>query len=58
MEICFHEFENQVKILIILSPNNIMQFDEVGVIKFVEEYDLAKSSLGICGMLKSIKNFL
>ena len=57
MQICFHEFENQVEIFIILGSNNIMQFDEVGMIKFMQEYYLAKSSLCICGMLKSIKDF-
>ena len=34
-----------------------MKLDDVGMIKFMEEYNLAKGSLRICSVLESIKNF-
>lgn len=34
-----------------------MEFDDIGMIKFVEEDNLSVGSLGICGMLESIEYF-
>lgn len=57
MQVCFHILENQIQILIILGSDDIVQFDNVGMIEFMQKYDLSIGPLGVCGMLESIKYF-
>lgn len=58
MEISFHELENQINILIVLSPEHIVQLDYVRMIHLVQQSDLSESSLSIGGVLESIKYLL
>jgi hypothetical protein len=58
VEISFHILKDQVEVLIILSPNYMMKFDDIRVINLLEKCYLAKGALGISRMLESIENFL
>ena len=57
MKICFHILENQIKIFIVFGPDHIVEFDEIGMIKFMKEDNFPKGSLSISRMLKSIEYF-
>lgn len=58
MQIRFHELEHKIKILVVLSSDYLMKFDNVWVVELLKEDNLAKGALSICGMLERIKNFL
>ena len=58
MKIGFHELENQVDVFVILSSENVVEFDDVRVVHFVQESNLSKSSLGVSRMLERIKDLL
>ena len=57
MKICFHILENQIKIFIVFGPDHIVEFDKIGMIKFMKEDNFPKGSLSISRMLKSIEYF-
>ena len=57
VEISLHEFEYQIEIFVILGPNDIVHFDDVGVGQFMQIYDLAIGSLGVDRVLKGIEYF-
>lgn len=57
VEICFHEFEYQVQIFIVLGSNDSVKFDDVFVINLVEKDDFAVGTLSISGVLKGIEYF-
>lgn len=58
MEICLHELEDEVEILVIFSADDLVELDDVGVVEFLEEDDLAEGALGVGGMLESIEDLL
>ena len=58
MEICFHEFEEQVDIFVVIGADSIMQLDDVGVLELLQNLDLPVGSLGISGVLKGIEDLL
>lgn len=58
MEICLHELEDEVEILVIFCADDLVELDDVGVVEFLEEDDLAEGALGVGGMLKSIEDLL
>lgn len=58
MKISLHKLKNKIKILIILSLDNIMKLNYIRMVKLMQEYNLPKSTLSISGMLESIKYFL
>lgn len=57
VEICFHVFKYEVNVFIIISADHIVQLYYILVLQLLEEHYLAKCSLGICCVLKSIENF-
>lgn len=56
MEICLHELEDEVEILVIFCADDLVELDDVGVVEFLEEDDLAEGALGVGGMLESIED--
>lgn len=56
MKVCLHELKNQVNIFIVIGFDGIDQFYYIGVIQLFQNLYLTVCSLGICRMLKSIKN--
>lgn len=58
MEICLHELEDEVEILVIFCADDLVELDDVGVIEFLEEDDLAEGALSVGGMLESIEDLL
>lgn len=58
MEICLHELEDEVEILVIFCADDLVELDDVGVVEFLEEDDLAEGALGVGGMLESIEDLL
>jgi hypothetical protein len=58
MQVCLHELEHKVKILVVLSSYYLMEFDNVRMVELLKEDNFSKGSLSICGVLKRIKNFL
>lgn len=58
MEICLHELEDKVEILVIFCADDLVELDDVGVIEFLEEDDLAEGALSVGGMLESIEDLL
>ena len=56
MQVSIHEVEYEVNIAIIFSSDHILQSDYIFVAgQFLQKDDLTKSSLGICGVLKSVE---
>lgn len=58
MEICLHELEDEVEILVIFCADDLVQLDDVGVVELLQEDDLAEGALGIGGMLEGIEDLL
>jgi hypothetical protein len=56
MKVGLHELEDKVEILIIFSPNDLVQFDYVGVVKLLQEGDLAEGALCVGGVLEGIED--
>lgn len=56
MKIRLHELEDKVEILIIFSSDDLVQFDDVGVIELLQESDLAKGALCVGGVLEGIED--
>ena len=56
MQVSIHEIEYEVYIAIVFSSDHILQSDYIFVAsQFLQKDDLTKSSLGVCGVLKSVK---
>lgn len=53
-----HMFEHQVNIPVILSADDLLELDDVGVRKFHEKHDLSVGSLRIGGIIESIEVLL
>ena len=47
VEIGFHVLKYKVKIFIVFSPDDLMQLNDVGIMNFLEEDDLAVGPLGV-----------
>lgn len=58
MEICFHEFEEQVDIFIVIGADSIVEFDDVGVLELLQNLDLSIGALGVGGVLEGIEDLL
>ena len=59
VQVGVHEVENKVDVAIVLSPNHILEPDNVLVAsKFLEEDNLTESPLSICGVLEGVKVLL
>lgn len=56
MKVSLHELEDKVEILIIFSPDDLVQFDDVGVVELLQERNLSKGALSIGGVLESIED--
>jgi hypothetical protein len=56
MKVCLHELEHKVEILVIFGTDHLVQFYDVGVIKLLEEGDLAEGPLGVGGVLEGIED--
>ena len=56
MQVSIHEVEYEVYIAIVFSSDHILQSDYIFVAsQLLQKDDLTKSSLGICGVLKSVE---
>lgn len=58
VQICLHKLEEQVDVLVIISPDGIVQLDDVGVLELLQNLDLAIGTLGIRRMLECIEDLL
>jgi hypothetical protein len=59
MQICVHEIEYEVYVPVVLSPQHVLQPDNIFMaIQLLKKYDLSESPLGVCRILKSIKILL
>lgn len=47
VEVGFHEFEDEVKILVVLGPDHVIQLYYVGVVQLVEIANLSVGPLGV-----------
>lgn len=57
VQIGFHELKHKIKILVILGFDDIVQLDDIGMVELMEEDNFPVGSLGVCGVLKGIKDF-
>jgi hypothetical protein len=59
MEIGIHEIKHQVDVSVVLSPNHILQSNDIFMaVQFLKEDDLSEGSLSIGCILKSVEVFL
>lgn len=58
MQICFHEFEEQIDILIVVGANGIVELDDVGMLELLQNLDLAVGALGVGGVLEGVEDLL
>jgi hypothetical protein len=57
MEVGFHELEDQVEVFVIVGFDDVVEFDDVGMVEFVEEDNFSVGALGIGGVLEGIEYF-
>lgn len=57
MQINVHMFKNEVNIFIILSPDNVVDADNVLMFKLFQKHYLTVGSLGVCRVCKGVKIF-
>lgn len=58
VEVGLHKLENEVDITIVFGAMDVVEFDDVRVIEFIEEHDLAEGALRVGGVLKGVENLL
>ena len=47
VEVCLHELENEIEILIIFCADDLVQLDDIGMIQLLKEGDLSEGALCI-----------
>jgi hypothetical protein len=58
VEVGLHELEDQVEVLVIFCADDVVQFDDVGVVEFVQEDNFAVGPLRVGGVLEGIEDLL
>ena len=57
MQVCFHKFEDQVQIFVVIGFKQIMKLNYILMFKLVEEHNFTIGPLGICRVLERIEYF-
>ena len=57
MEVSFHVLKHKIKIFIVFSSDDLMQLNNVSMLKLLKKYDFPIGSLSISWMLESIEYF-
>lgn len=57
IEIDIHVLKDQIDISVVLSPNNFLEFDDIGMVKLHKKGDLSIGPLSVGGVIKCIKIF-
>ena len=57
VQVCLHILKDQIEVLVILRTDNIMQFNYVFMVQFVQIANFAICALGVDGVLEGVKNF-
>ena len=58
MEVGLHELEDEVEVLVVFCADDLVQLDDVGVVEFLQQDDLAEGALRVGGMLEGIEDLL
>ena len=58
VQVDIHVFEDQIDILIIVCPYNLLETDYMRVGEFCEEHDFPVGTLGIGGVVKGVEVLL
>lgn len=57
VQVGLHKFEHEIKILVVLCSDDIVQLDDIWVGEFMQKDDFPVGSLGVGGVLKGIEYF-
>lgn len=58
MKVSLNKLENQIDILIIISFDGVIQFDDVWVVDLLQDLYLSIGPLSVCSVLKGVEYFL
>ena len=58
VQVCLHVLKKQVDVLVVLRPNAIVQFDDIGMVQLPQDLYLSVGALRIGGVLKGIEYLL
>lgn len=58
VQVCLHELEEQIDILVVIGTDGVVELDDVGVLELLQDLDLPVGALGIRRMLERIEDLL
>ncbi len=57
VKIGLQKLKHQIQVFVVLGPDYLVQFDDIRVVKLVQQYYLPICALSVRGVLKSIEYF-